>query len=336
MPLAIGAGIYALGRSTPLEAAEIEKISDQGTVVDEQVTEGVETPTTDQMSYNATEGKFVQPNGDPETQEGILNWIADNPIIAGVAPVPVGIGAGLGADAMNAKNVGNFFKSMKFMLPPAYAAEKLYQYKEGQDMGEMFTNPLDAVWAMALDNKTSRDKKWDYYRKAAQKAAGYSGVTRAQVEAQQLGLKPSTWKNIGKATMAPRSFGTSLVFPFAGPKAGAGLGMKVFRGAARLAPLGPLPMALLAGSMAWDKYKFNKKIGDHVDGLRSQGMVSEEDAETMNTIYKQGWLGTTAIGAKLLGSEELMLEGEMLDIEGTEENFIRYERLLWKTRRRSN
>ena len=44
--------------------------------------------------------------------------------------------------------------------------------------------------------------------------------------------------------MAPRSFGTRLVFPFAGPKPGAGLGMKVFRGAARLAPLGPLPMAL--------------------------------------------------------------------------------------------
>jgi hypothetical protein len=74
-------------------------------------------------------------------------------------------------------------------------------------------------------------------------------------------------------------------------------------------------MALLAGSMAWDKYKFNKKIGDHIDALRSQGVVNEEDAQTMSTIYKQGWLGTTAIGAKLLGSEELMFEGEMLDIE---------------------
>ena len=30
-----------------------------------------EAPTTDQMTYNATEGKFVQPNGDPESQEGI-------------------------------------------------------------------------------------------------------------------------------------------------------------------------------------------------------------------------------------------------------------------------
>jgi hypothetical protein len=35
----------------------------------------------------------------------------------------------------------------------------------------------------------------------------------------------------------------------------------------------------------------------------------------MSTIYKQGWLGTTALGAKLLGSEELMFEGEMMDLD---------------------
>ena len=49
--------------------------------------------------------------------------------------------------------------------------------------------------------------------------------------------------------------------------------------------------------------------------MRARGVVSEEDAQTMQTIYKQGWLGTTAIGAKLLGSEELMFEGEMLDLD---------------------
>ena len=188
-------------------------------------------------------------------------------------------------------------------------------------MGQMFANPIDAVWAMALDTKDSAGRKMDYYRKAAQKAAGYSGVTKAQVEAQQLGLRhldPRKFKETGaalkRATMAPRSFGTRLVFPFAGPKPGAGAAMKVFRGALRLAPLGPLPMALLAGSMAWDKYKFNKEVGNHVDALRARGVVSEEDAQSMNTIYKQGWLGTTAIGAKILGSEELMLDGELADI----------------------
>ena len=88
---------------------------------------------------------------------------------------------------------------------------------------------------------------------------------------------------------------------------------------ARMLPLGPLPMALLAGSMAWDKYKFNKEVGNHVDALRARGVVSEEDAQSMNTIYKQGWLGTTAIGAKILGSEELMLDGELADIDKQKE-----------------
>jgi hypothetical protein len=287
------------------------------TVVDEQVTEVAEAPITDEMTYNAIEGKFVKPDGDPETQEGVLNWIADHPIYSGLAAIPVGMGAGLGAEAMKADNVAKFFTSMKFMLPPAYAAEKLYQYKEGQDLGEMFTNPLDAVWAMALDTPKSAAGKMDYYRKMAMK---HKGITSAEaIKSQQLGLKPSTWKNIGKATMAPRSLGTSLVFPFAGPKAGAGLGMKVFRGAARLAPLGPIPMALTAGYMAWDKYKFNKSIAEKIDALRAQGMVNEEDAQSMQTIYKQGWLGTTAIGAKLLGSEELMLDGELADIDRQKE-----------------
>jgi hypothetical protein len=293
---AVGAGTYAM-----MDGAKAE-----------------EAPTTDQMTYNATEGKFVKPDGDPEPQEGVLNWIADNPIKSALAPVPVGMGAGLGLGAMGFKEAANFFGSMKFMLPPAYAAEKLYQYKEGQDLGEMFTNPLDAVWAMAIDSKATGmspgGAKAAYYAKAG----------------EPLGLKnldPRRWRETGsalkRATLAPASRGTRLVFPFGTEKYGFGAAKKLApaglaRAAgigARMLPLGPLPMALLAGSMAWDKYKFNKEISNHIDGLRSQGVVSEEDAETMNTIYKQGWLGTTAIGAKLLGSEELMFEGEMLDIE---------------------
>ena len=163
---------------------------------------------------------------------------------------------------------------MKFILPPAYAAEKLHQYKRGDDMGQMFANPIDAVWAMALDTKDSRNKKWEYYRKAAQKAAGYSGVTKAQVEAQQLGLRhldPRKFKETGaalkRATMAPRSFGTSLVFPFAGPKAGAGSAMKVFRMAARvLAPFGPIPLALVTAS-PW--FGTNTNLTRRVGGVTS-------------------------------------------------------------------
>ena len=158
--------------------------------------EAQEPRTTDQMSYNPIEGKFVNPDGDPESQEGILNWIADHPIYSGLAPIPVGIGLGLGAEAMNAPKVGEFFKSMKFILPPAYAAEKLHQYKRGDDMGQMFANPLDAVWAMALDTKDSRNIKWEHYKNLAKTRPGWGAAAatkageKAAIEAEQLGLHP--------------------------------------------------------------------------------------------------------------------------------------------------
>ena len=93
------------------------------------------------------------------------------------------------------------------------------------------------------------------------------------------------------------------------------MAMKALRGVGRFLPFGPLPLALVTASQVWDKYKFNKEIGGIVDAMRARGVVNEEDAQTMSTIYKQGWLGTTALGAKLLGSEEFMFEGEMLDLD---------------------
>ena len=97
-------------------------------------------------------------------------------------------------------------------------------------------------------------------------------MTTAQVEAQQLGLKnldPRRWRETGSAlkrgALGPRSFGTGLVFPFAKGPAPATMGRGIGKSCRVLEqeclPLGPIPMALLAGSMAWDKYKFNKKIG---------------------------------------------------------------------------
>ena len=276
----------------------------------------------DDMTYNATEGKFVQPNGDPETQEGILNWIGEHPIYSGLAAIPVGMGAGLGAEAMGAKKLARFFPSAKFILPPAYAAEKIYQYKEGEDVTEMFTNPMDAVWALALDSKKTGmfpgDKmrlpgaKFTYYKKAGELAG--RDVTLGLKSLKPENLK-NLWSDIKRGAKSPRSLGTSLVFPFAGPKAGAGMAMKALRGVGRFLPFGPLPLALITADQLWDKYKFNKEVGSVVDAMRARGVVSEEDAQTMSTIYKQGWLGTTALGAKLLGSEELMFEGEMLDLD---------------------
>jgi len=250
---------------------------------------------------------------------------------SGLAAVPVGMGAGLGAEAMGAKKLARFFPSAKFVLPPAYAAEKIYQYKKGEDLGEMFTNPADAVWAMALDTKGTGMRppdlakgfkggaKWNYYndlKKGGQRGMGLHNV--------------KSWKefknlpgDVKRSFMSPASRGSRLVMPFgtkgfgfgaAKPLASAGM----WRGlgmAARVLPLGPIPLALVTASQVWDKYKFNKEIGSVIDAMRARGVVNEEDAQTMQTIYKQGWLGTTAIGAKLLGSEELMFEGEMLDLD---------------------
>ena len=213
---------------------------------------------------------------------------------------------------------------------------KSISIKKGQDLGEMFTNPIDAVWAMALDTPKSAAAKMDYYRNIAKTRPGWGAAAvtkageKAAIEAERLGLKnldPRRWRETGSALkrglMAPASRGTRLVFPFGTEKYGFGaakpLATKGLARAAgigaRILPLGPIPMALMAGSMAWDKYKFNKEIGNIVDAMRARGVVNEEDAQTMQTIYKQGWLGTTAIGAKILGSEELMFEGEMLDLD---------------------
>ena len=49
--------------------------------------------------------------------------------------------------------------------------------------------------------------------------------------------------------------------------------------------------------------------------MREQGNITEEDADTLRTIMKQGWLGTTSLGAKILGSEELELGGEMIGLD---------------------
>ena len=70
----------------------------RGAVVDEQVTEVVEPPITDEMTYNATEGKFVEANGDPADQSTVLNWIADHPTASGFAALPGAIGLGYIAD----------------------------------------------------------------------------------------------------------------------------------------------------------------------------------------------------------------------------------------------
>ena len=58
-----------------------------------------EPSITDDMTYNAVEGKFVEANGDPADQSTVLNWIADHPTASGFAALPGAIGLGYIATA---------------------------------------------------------------------------------------------------------------------------------------------------------------------------------------------------------------------------------------------
>jgi hypothetical protein len=263
----------------------------------------------DTMKYNPTTGEFDNAEGEPETQEGILNWIADNPIKSGLAPIP----ALLGVSHFAPKAAARALTSFPALVAPALAAEKLYQYKEGVDPGDMALDPLNAIWALGWDSpKTGMGP-------TGAKGAYYAGLS----DSQKLGLRKLAtkqgWKDLPKAMkagiMSPRAAGTKMVFPFAGPKAGAGIGSTLLRGGARLLPLGPIPLALSAGYYGWNKYKDVRDTNSILDSMRERGSITEEDADTLRTIMKQGWLGTTSLGAKILGSEELELGGEMIGLD---------------------
>ena len=68
--------------------------------------EADETRITDQetMKYNSTTGTFENTEtGDPETQTGVLDWIADNPVKSGLSALPAFMGLGYGLSAAGMK-----------------------------------------------------------------------------------------------------------------------------------------------------------------------------------------------------------------------------------------
>jgi hypothetical protein len=179
---------------------------------------------------------------------------------------------------------------------------------------------MNAIWAMGWDSAKTGMKppnpatgfpggaKWQYYNKLP--------------ESQKLGFKKLAtkqgWKDLPKAMktgiLSPRAAGTKLVMPFGKKLASSGI-MRGLGMAARVLPLGPLPLALGAAHFGYQKYADIRDTNVLLDQARATGRLSEEDADTLRTIMKQGWLGTTRLGAKLLGSEELDYKGQTLDLE---------------------
>jgi len=259
----------------------------------------------DTMKYNATTGEFDDAEGEPETQEGILNWIADNPIKSGLAPIP----ALLGASHFAPKAVKGALQSFPALVAPALAAEKLYQYKEGVDPISMATDPLNVIFAAGWETKASAAAKREFYKDP-----------KNQRLFQMKNFKnPRNIPNaLRSAVMSPRAGGTKLMWGLrAGKEATlAPSGLARLGGMAlRATPIGWGIGALSAANYGWNKYKDVRDTNSILDSMRERGGISEEDADTLRTIMKQGWLGTTSLGAKILGSEELELGGEMVGLD---------------------
>ena len=121
-------------------------------------------PETDTMVYSPVEGKFVdKEDGDPEDQMGILNWIADNPVKSSVMAMPAMYGIGVGANKLGAAKTAAYLTNWKAMIPAMMVPEKLWQYREGESLGEMTTDPWNAIWALGIDSNASLAKKGQYY-----------------------------------------------------------------------------------------------------------------------------------------------------------------------------
>ena len=268
-----------------------------------------EEAQADTMKYNATTGQFDDAEGEPETQEGILNWIADNPVKSGLAPIPAFLGASLFASAKDFTRTGKALTSFPALVAPALAAEKLYQYKEGVDPISMATDPLNVIFAAGWETKASAAAKREFYKDP-----------KNQRLFQMKNFKnPRNIPNaLRSAVMSPRAGGTKLMWGLrAGKEAAlAPSGLARLGGMAlRATPIGWGIGALSAANYGWNKYKDVRDTNSILDSMRERGGISEEDADTLRTIMKQGWLGTTSLGAKILGSEELELGGEMVGLD---------------------
>ena len=266
-----------------------------------------EEAQADTMKYNPTTGEFDNAEGEPETQEGILNWIADNPIKSGLAPIPALLGASLFASAKDFTKTGKALTSFPALVAPALAAEKLYQYKEGVDPISMATDPLNVIFAAGWETKASAKAKEAFYK---------DPKNQRLFQMKNLKNPRNIPGALRSAVMSPRAGGTQLMFGLRAGKELAPSGLARLGGMAlRATPIGWGIGALSAANYGWNKYKDVRDTNSILDSMREHGNISEEDADTLRTIMKQGWLGTTSLGAKILGSEELELGGQMVGLD---------------------
>ncbi len=315
-----------------------------GTVDQVSEVEADETGITDQsMEYNSTTGEFVNTEtGDPETQTGILNWIADNPGKSGFLGLPVMLGLGQAVGGMRTAP-GRYLTSWTAAIPAMMIPEKMWQYKQGMEAGEMITDPFNALFALGIENKASLAAAEKWYNSLPE------GQRTRLMSMQNLKDLKTTqgWKNLPKglrnAILSPAASGTDWAFqkrlkpvtkkltqaiigsPFAKETAKKGLGALAKRAAIGIgatAVLGttvagglmsaPLTLLLLGGAGIYGQikdYRDGKKI---VDSMLARGKITQKDADGYMDLIFQGSL-PFGLGNRLIGADEMTLRGQTLD-----------------------
>ena len=294
----------------------------------------------DTMKYNPYTGEFENTmTGDPETQAGVLNWIADNPTTAGFAAMPALFGTGLGASALNAKKIAGYLTSWRAIIPALAVPHVMHEAKIGKDVGEIALNPLNALWALGIRNADNVKEAEKYYKNLKKGQRGLDMTTLKSLKNVQ------GWKNLPSAMrtalMSPAATGTNLAMgqwgrkPFlAGVKAlknqatkqaakqvgKAGLGYLARRAAlttavAAVAPFAALPLGigtgvLGLGYLGWQGYKEYKKGSEVIDSMRSKGKINEKTAEGYYDLLKRN---IVPFGDQLLGGDNLEMFGDNLN-----------------------
>ena len=310
--------------------------------------EADDTRTTDQstMKYNSTTGTFDNTlTGDPEDQQSKLDWIAENPVKAGFMGLPITIGIGYGVGKAGMTGAGRYLTSWKAAIPAMMIPEKMHQWKQGMEAGEMITDPFNALWALGIESKADLAKAAEWYNKLPE------GQRTRLMEMKTLKDLKTTqgWKNLPKglrnAILSPAAAGTDLAFqkrlkpltkkltesiigsPGAKQVAKKGLGALAKRvgiglGAAALLPAtvaaglvsAPLTLGLGALSFGYAQYKDYRDGKAIVDAMRAKGQISEEDAENYMSLIKQGSL-PFGLGNRLFGDDEMTIRGQTFNPE---------------------
>ena len=289
---AVGAGVL----SSDVEAEELEK-------------------EIDPMDYNSVTGKFVKPDGEPVSQAGKLNWIADNPIKTGAALTGGFMGLGYGIRNLAPKGA-KYLMGWQAGIPAFGVPYEASRFREGMDVGEMATDPWNALYAAGIGGQAAKDA---FYKNRNE--LGLKNITSKE------GLKklPNALKN---AIMSPRATGTKATFGLPSGLEGSraflskvnkakgigglalrGLGMARMVGGMALAttPIGWGTAALFGANELYKSYKKGASLDDKIDDMRLNGKITEQDADTYKEIVGQGWLSRT-----VFGQDDKMLEGRTI------------------------